>query len=89
MIAPKPRAAPTEIQKKIQEAFERSAEVDANRVVVETNGSEVILSGIVRSSLERHEAERVASFTPGVSKVENRIVVAHAWPPHVRRTSPG
>ena len=88
MIALKPRAKPAEIRNKIQEAFKRNAEVDANRIVIETNGSEVILSGTVRSWLERCEAERLAWSAPGVTKVEDRIVVAHPWPPHVRRTSP-
>jgi hypothetical protein len=38
MIAVKPRAEPTEICTKIQEALKRDAEVDANRVLVETLG---------------------------------------------------
>jgi osmotically-inducible protein OsmY len=42
MIALKPRAEPTDIWNKIQEALKRNAEVDDNRVIVETNGSEVI-----------------------------------------------
>ncbi len=85
MIAVRPRAKPTDIWKKIQEALKRNAEVDA--ITVETNGGEVILSGTVRSWLERHEAERVAWSAPGVTKVEDRIV-AHPWPAHGRRTSP-
>jgi osmotically-inducible protein OsmY len=40
--------------KKIEEAFKRSAEVDANRIMVETNGSGV-LKGTVRSWVEREE----------------------------------
>jgi osmotically-inducible protein OsmY len=82
MIAVKPRAEPTEIWKKIHEALKLDAEVDANRALVETNGSKVILSGTVRSWLERHEAERAAWSAPGVTKVEDRIV-AHPWPPRV------
>jgi osmotically-inducible protein OsmY len=54
----------------------RSAEVDANRIQIEANGSEVILKGTVRSWVEREEAERVAWSAPGVTKVEDRIVVA-------------
>jgi osmotically-inducible protein OsmY len=60
LIQLKPRARPDEIREKIQEAFKRNAKVDANRIIVETNGSEVILKGTVRSWIEREEAERVA-----------------------------
>jgi osmotically-inducible protein OsmY len=76
MILLRPRAEPSEIKRKIQEAFKRNAEVDANRIVVETKGSEVILKGTVRSWIEREEAERVAWSAPGVTKVEDRIVVS-------------
>jgi hypothetical protein len=85
MIAVKPRAKPTKIWKKIHEALKLDAEVDANRALVETNDSKVILSGPVRSWLERHEAERAAWSAPGVTRVEDRIV-AHPWPPRGRRT---
>ena len=76
MIVLKPRAEPAEIKKKIQDAFKRNAEIDANRIQVETNGSEVILKGTVRSWIEREEAERVAWSAPGITKVDDRIVVA-------------
>ena len=76
MITLRPRAEPSEIKRKIMDAFKRNAEIDANRIVVETSGSEVILKGTVRSWIEREEAERVAWSAPGVTKVEDRIVVA-------------
>ena len=75
LIKLKPRAQPSEIKRKIQEAFKRNAELDANRIVVEAKGSEVILKGTVRSWAELEEAERVAWSAPGVIKVENGIVV--------------
>ena len=75
LIVLKPRAEPTEIKNKIMEAFKRNAELDANRIHIEANGSEVILKGTVRSWIEREEAERVAWSAPGVPRVEDRIVV--------------
>jgi osmotically-inducible protein OsmY len=76
LIQLKPQAQPSEIKRKIQEAFRRNAEVDANRFVVETRGSEVVLKGTVRSWIEREEAERVAWSAPGVTKVEDQIIVS-------------
>jgi osmotically-inducible protein OsmY len=68
----KPRVAPSEIRRKIEEALRRAAEVDASRVTVETVGSEVILRGTMRSWAERQEAETAAQWAPGVSKVRMR-----------------
>jgi osmotically-inducible protein OsmY len=71
-----PRAKPAEIKRKIQDAFKRSAELDANRITVEANGSEVTLKGTARSWAERREAQRVAWQAPGVMMVDDRIVVS-------------
>jgi len=72
----KPQAQPREIKRKIQEAFLRNAEVDANRIIVETDGSVVTLKGTVRSWIEREEAERAAWAAPGVTSVIDQIVVS-------------
>jgi osmotically-inducible protein OsmY len=72
----KPKAAPSEIKRKILDAFRRNAEVDANRITVEANGGEIVLKGTVRSWIEREEAERVAWSAPGVTKVVDQLVVA-------------
>jgi osmotically-inducible protein OsmY len=70
-----PHPEPIEIKRKIQEALRRSAEVDANRIQVETNGGE-FLKGTVRSWIERAEAERASWAAPGVTTVDDRIVVS-------------
>ena len=76
VISVNPKVEPTDIKRKILDAFKRNAEVDANRITIETNGSEVILKGTVRSWIEREEAERVAWSAPGVTFVDDRIVVS-------------
>jgi osmotically-inducible protein OsmY len=75
-IVVKPRVEFQEIKQKLEDALKRIAKLDASRIVVETQGSEVILEGTVRSWVEREEAERIAWQAPGVTKVEDRIVVS-------------
>jgi osmotically-inducible protein OsmY len=76
LIRLKPRVTPIEIKRKIEEAFRRSALIDANRVTVEASGGEVMLKGTVRSWAERQEAERAAWLAPGVTRVDNRIQIS-------------
>jgi osmotically-inducible protein OsmY len=75
LIEVRPRVAPVEIKHKIEEALRRAAEIDASRISVEANGSEVILRGTVRSWAELDQAERTARCAPGVARVDNRIEV--------------
>jgi osmotically-inducible protein OsmY len=67
---------PIDIQHKIEEAFKRAAEIDADNITVEIapNGT-IVLSGVVRSPAEREDAGRIAAAAPGILEVENRIEV--------------
>src|ERR1700686_5047018 len=75
LIIVKPRATASELKKKIEDALVRNAEIDANKITVEVQGSKAILKGSVRAWVEREEAERVAWSAPGITSVENRITL--------------
>ena len=77
LITVKPRLSPSELKEKIEQALVRSAETDAERITVEVQGSKVILKGAVRSWAERQEAERAAWSAPGVTSVDNRIMLSY------------
>jgi osmotically-inducible protein OsmY len=64
-----------DIKQKITAAFHRSATLDANNIIVDSIGNTVILRGVVRSYAEKQDALRVAWNAPGVTKVDNKLIV--------------
>jgi osmotically-inducible protein OsmY len=76
LITVKPRLSPEDLKQNIEKALVRNAETDAQRITVEVEGSKVILRGTVRSYAEKKAAEDAAWAAPGVSEVENRIVIS-------------
>ena len=75
LIVVKPRLKTVDVKEKIEEAFKRSAEIDAAHVKVDVDGAKVTLTGTVRSWMEYEDAANAAWSAAGVGSVENRLVV--------------
>lgn len=70
-----PRPDRIAVKAKVEAALLRDAQLDANRIRVDIQGSSLVLSGTVESWAEREAAEHAAWGTPGVAEVDNRIQV--------------
>jgi osmotically-inducible protein OsmY len=71
----RPREPAAAVERVIEEALERNAILHSNRITVAADGGNVILMGAVRTWAERDAAEQVAWSAPGVTRVDNRLVV--------------
>jgi osmotically-inducible protein OsmY len=74
-ITLKPRVNAADIKQKIRAAFQRSANVDAGKIITEVAGNKVSLYGKVRSLAEKEDAEIAAWNAPGVVSVESHLEI--------------
>lgn len=66
---------PADIRQRIEKAFERQADLEAEKIAVKTEAGKVTLIGHVSSWEKRNLAERAAWAAPGVTKIEDKLVV--------------
>lgn len=67
--------SPTDVQKRIEEALKRDAEIEAKAISVNVRDNKVTLQGKVRTFAERQAAERAAWSARGVEAVVDQIAV--------------
>jgi len=67
-----------EIEKKdIESAFERNWSLDEKDIHIKVSGNRVTLNGKVHSIYQKDEAARIAWNAPGVSELDNELVIEH------------
>lgn len=76
LIALRVMPTPADVKQRIRGSLKRQAEIDADHITVDTSGSRITLRGTVRSVAERRDAERAAWNAPGVTRVENDLMVS-------------
>jgi osmotically-inducible protein OsmY len=74
-VALAPMAAARDVRHRIVEALHRCADLDARHITAHAAGDVVTLEGKVGTWLQRDIAERAAGSAPGITRVDNRIVV--------------
>lgn len=75
-VRPVTEISAEEIRRDIRTALGRTVDVDVDLIDIDVDGATVVLTGEVRSWLEREEVERVAWTASGVADVETRLGLA-------------
>lgn len=70
-----PNVSVGDVKERIEEAFERHADLEAERIKVTADGSRVTLSGNVSTWTKRNAAERAAWAAPGVNYVDDKLTI--------------
>jgi osmotically-inducible protein OsmY len=76
LISLKRRVETAEIQRRINEAFRRNAELEAEKIRIETADGKVKLYGKVHSWQQHDEATQIAWSAPGVMNVEDHLTIS-------------
>jgi osmotically-inducible protein OsmY len=76
-IEVRPAVKATDIEAKIQSAFQRHAALDAKDIKIKVDDTAVVLQGSVHSWREKDDAAIAAWAAPGVTKVENKLQVQY------------
>jgi len=80
LITVRPKEMAKDIEHKISDAFIRHATIESENIIVEMIGSKVILKGTVRSLIEMEDAEDAVWQAPGVTAVDNRLLIEEELP---------
>lgn len=76
------RDAAADVERRIAETFRRCGDIDARHIRVGVDGELATLTGTVTTPLQRWAAEYAALDSPGIARVDNRLVI---WPPEEGR----
>jgi osmotically-inducible protein OsmY len=73
----KPHVQVSDIKRRIEDALERQADLEADKIRVIVDGDKVRLEGKVKAWFERDLAEHAAWAAPGVRAVEDRVTIGY------------
>lgn len=76
LIKVKPQITAFDVKRRIEQALDRQADVDAAGIRVTVDGDKIKLDGKVKAWFERDAIERAAWATPGVREVEDHVHIA-------------
>jgi osmotically-inducible protein OsmY len=75
LVELKPHITAVDVKKRIEDAFQRDAALEADAIRIDVEGRKVTLSGKVKTWSERQAAERAAWSAPGISTLDDRLTV--------------
>ena len=75
LLVVRPRIQADDVKHRIEEALKRNAAIEAGTIRVGVSGGKVTLAGQVHAWYERGVAERAAWAVPGVTAVEDHLVI--------------